>query len=227
MTTRLLLAILVTSLPPLVYAESPKPIEETYAYLTGDDGKPAKIALFGPDARTVAAAKVGDESISVEDVARALSVSHESMGAGAKAGKKDFGPALDRMIEVRLLIQEARAMGIADLPEIQASIAAYRESTLQELLKHEVTKDARPDPAVFEKQYRDATREWKIKSALFTKLADANAVKAAVASGKSFDDLLKQAVTDKKAKGGAAAEFIPRDRMLPEVVTVLESMQKG
>jgi parvulin-like peptidyl-prolyl isomerase len=228
-TTRLHLAVLVllSSLPQLSHADAPKPIEETYAYVTRENGQQAKVPLFGADARTEPAAKVGDEAIMVEDIARSLTLAHQSMSAETKAGKKDFTPVLDRMIQSRLLVQEARAMGIADLPEIQAGIAEYRESALQELLKSEVTKDAKPDPALVERQYRDATREWKIKSALFARLADANAVKAAVAKGKSFDDLVKQAIADKKAKGGGAAEFVPRDRMLPEVLAALGPMQKG
>ncbi|HEX8958949.1 MAG TPA: hypothetical protein VF770_03925, partial [Solirubrobacterales bacterium] len=237
MRNRLLLALLATLAAQLTRAEAPSkqaapapapaPVE-TFAQVTGEDGKPVKVDLFGPAAASVAAAKVGDETITVEDVARALTSAHEAMAAsGAKAGKKDFAPVLDRMIEVRLLVQEARAMGIADLPDIQASVAAYRESTLQELLKHEVTKDAKPDKAVFERQYRDATREWKIKSALFPKLEDVKAVQAAMASGKSFDEVIKKAVADRKAKGGEKAEFLPRDRMLPQVLAALEPMKKG
>ncbi len=223
----LALAVLVTSLPHLARAEEPKALEETYAQVTGEDGKSSRIALFGPEAATVPAAKVGDETITVQDVARTLTSAHEAMSSGAKAGKKDFSPVLDRMIEVRLLVQEAKAMGIADLPDIKANIAEYRETALQDLLKHEVTRDAKPDPAVVDQQYRDATREWKIKSALFTKLQDANAVKAAAAKGQSFDDLVKKAVAEKKAKGGEGAEFLPRARMLPGVLAALGPMKTG
>ncbi len=224
---RIVLALLVTSLPQLAHSDEPKALEETYAQVTGEDGKSSKIALFGPEAATVAAAKVGDETITVQDVARTLTTAHEAMSSEAKAGKKDFRPVLDRLIEVRLLVQEAKAMGIADLPDIQANIAEYRETALQDLLKHEVTKDAKPDPAVVDEQYRDATREWKIRSALFAKLQDANDVKAAAAKGKSFDDLVKKAVAEKKAKGGEGAEFLPRARMLPEVLAALGPMKTG
>jgi parvulin-like peptidyl-prolyl isomerase len=218
---------MVTGAAPLAFAENAPPIE-SYAHLTGEDGKSVKVPLFDPASGTVAVAKVGEDAITVQDFAAALTSAHQKMtAADAKTGKKDPAVILNRLIEVRLLVQEARAMGIADLPEIKDAIAQYRDTALLEALRRDVLKDVRPDPKDVERVFQDATREWKIKSAYFPKLEDAKAVSDALAKGKSFDDLLKKAVADKKAQGGQPAEFLPRSKLLPEVVNVLERLKQG
>src|SRR5262249_18751155 len=49
-----------------------------------------------------------------------------------------------------------------------------------------------------------------------------------VRAGKSFDELVKKAVAEKKAQGGADAEyFSAKARMLPAVLAAVEKLQSG
>jgi hypothetical protein len=222
----LLAALAVSAVSTRADDQAPPPIE-SYAHVTGDDGKTVKVPLFQDQAADVVAARVGDDVITVRDLGRALMAAHGNVTDATKAGKKDPTAILDRMIEVRLLVQEARSMGIADLPEIQEAFARYREAALIEALKLDVLKDVRPDPEDVERRYRDAVREWKLQSTFFPKLEDAKPVSDAIRKGGSFDALVKQAVADGKAQGGGPAEFVARAKVLPEVVNVLERMKKG
>jgi parvulin-like peptidyl-prolyl isomerase len=202
--------------------------EGVYAYLTRD-GAQSKVSLFAPESRAVPIARVEDEVILLEELTRALASAHGDVGpdAATAAGKKDFRGILERMIEVRLLAAEAREMGIDELPEVKRQIEDFREATGQELLKARIVAGAKPDPAQVERLYRDAVREWKVQSVLFGGELDAKQHAPKLKAPKAFESLAKQLVADKKAKGAAEAQFLPRDKMLPQVLAALTKLKVG
>jgi parvulin-like peptidyl-prolyl isomerase len=198
-----------------------------YVHLTQSDGKQVKAALFAESSASIPVASVGDGAITVQDLSKAIAGAHETFAAEAKAGGKNFAPILERLIDVRLLLLEARDMGLYELPEITRSTAEFRTTNALATLKARVTKDIGFDALEVEQQYRDATKEWKVHSVLFPKQEDALAMKGQVDAGKSYDDLVKVVVAAKKAKGGEPAEFLPRSRLLPAILAAVSSMKAG
>jgi parvulin-like peptidyl-prolyl isomerase len=203
---------------PAKPAESAPAPEVTYAFL--------KAPLFADEFATVPIAKVEDEVLTMQDLTDALAGVHASHGADAKAGKRDFTPVLERLIDARLLVVEAREMGIADLPEHKEAMEAFKESAAREMLQARATKDAKADPAVVKKLYEDTVREWKVKSLLVTEAADAKSL-AAQKTVSAFDAAAAKLVADKKAKGSLEGEFLPRPKLLPEILATLETMKVG
>ena len=197
-----------------------------YAYLTRD-GAQVKVPLFAQDSAKVAIATVQDDVIRLEDLLGPLAATHGSLAGDSAAGKKDFRPILERLIEVRLLATEAREMGIDELPEVKESVASFRESAGQQILKAKVTRQVKPDPAEVERNYRNAVREWKVRSVLFGGELDAKEFGPKLQQPGAFDAVAKQLVADKKAKAGADAEYLPRSRMLPQVLAALEKLKVG
>lgn len=199
-----------------------------YAHLTRD-GVQTKVSLFAPDSWSVAIAMVEDQTITLAELTRALASAHGALDpeATAAAGKKDFQTILDRMIQVRLLSAEAREMGIDELPEVQQQLADFRDVTGQDLLKARVVANAKADPALVERLYRDAVREWKVQSVLFGGELDAKKHAPKLKAPKAFEALAKQLVAEKKAKGGGESQFLPRDKMLPQVVAALSKLKVG
>lgn len=200
--------------------------ETTYAYL--------KVPMFGEEFASLPIAQVDDEVIVLQELTDALAAAHGAMGDMAtekKAGKRDFQPVLDRLVEARLLTVEAREMGIADLPEHKAWLESYKEATGREMLQAIATKGVQADPAVVERVFQDAVREWKVKSVLVREEADAKALaataKAGAGAGAAFDTAAAKLVADKKAKGGETAEYLPRAKLLPEILAALERMKVG
>lgn len=200
----------------------------TFAYLTRD-GASVKVPLFAPESESAAVAKVDDEVITLSDLMRVLAVAHGGMGQDASsAGKQDFKDVLDRLIDVRLVVTEAREMGIEELPEVKQAVTDFEAATGQALLKERVVADVKADPAEVKRAYREAVREWKVKSVLFGGELEAkqNAPKLK-ANPKGFDALAKQLVTEKKAKGSAEGGWLPRDSMLPQVRAALAKLKVG
>ncbi len=212
--------------PPAAAASAgPRP-ESMSAYFTGEDGTPAKAPLFADGSRALPIAKVGGEPIALSELMTALGTAHDTMTKEVHAGGKDFKPVLDRLIDVKLVLLEAREMGLADQPEVKKAVEGYVESaTIQELQKRALV-DVKPDPAEVEKIRRIGVKEGKVQSVLFKTEADAKAF-AAAAKKSGFDASAKAAVASGKATGGKPAEFVPLQKLLGPVANALEKMKKG
>lgn len=197
------------------------------AYVTVD-GSTIAVPLFSEQAEGVAAATVGDEIISVGQLSRALATMHEAprKGGDSPAGR-DFRPVLDRIVNARLLVAEAREMGIADLPEVKGAQTNFERVGAREMLQEHVIRDVRPDPKEVEAAYRKSVRELKVRSVLFAKQADAKAARDAVRKGGDFAALVKKAVADKKAKGDLEAQYVRVSSLLPHIADALGKLKQG
>ena len=82
-----------------------------------------------------------------------------------------------------------------------------------------------PDPVEVDRLYKDATREWKVKSVLVTKEDDAKKLAADLKAGKPFEALVKQLVAEKKARGGEDAQFLPRPKLYAPVEAALQKLK--
>jgi parvulin-like peptidyl-prolyl isomerase len=187
-----------------------------------------RVPLFDPAFASVPVARVDDEVITMDEIIDAMAMSHE--GASEKktgAGKKDVLSVLDRLIDLRLFVVEARDMKLDELPEVKKTIADYERVTLREMLKKRAVRGVKPDAAEVESKYKDATRQWKVKSAVFALEEDAKQMRKELAAGKAFDDLGKAALEAKTAKAVTPAEFLPPEKMFPQVRKALETARVG
>jgi hypothetical protein len=186
-----------------------------------------KVPLFSELFTEVPVAQVGDGVITVAELADGLALMHQDRAPGPQGGKMDLGPALDRLINAKLIVLEARAMGLDELDEITKAVAQFKATTLRETIKQEVTKDVGPDPLEVEKAYGEAAREWKLASVLFAKEEDASAMREALQAGKSFDELSAKAIAEKKAKGAQEAGYILGSKMHPLVQAAVQKLERG
>jgi len=195
-------------------------------------GPLVKVPLFGQGSAACPIALVGDSVITVRELTEALAASHERRGeqpgsGGAKRPEMDFMPALDRLIETRLVVAEAHDMGLDALPDVQGQLDAYRASLHKRMLERRATAGIKPDALEVERAYREAVREWKVRSVLFERPDDAKAAQALLASGKKLDDVAQQMIEEKKAKGSGEAEWLSAARMLPEIKAAIDSLAIG
>ncbi len=103
----------------------------------------------------------------------------------------------------------------------------FKRNAGQEILKERVIADVKADPAELERVYKDMVREWKVRSVLIYQEASAKAFQASLKGGKSFEALAKQAVADKKGEWTDKAEFLPRAKMLPQILVALSGVKPG
>ncbi len=190
--------------------------EVTYAYL--------KAPFFSDKFGSFPVATVDDEVVTIQELSDALASMHGAHKGETSAGKKDFTPVLERLIDARLIILEARDTGVDELPEVKKSIEDFKESTAREMLQAKVVKGVKADPAQVETVYRRAIREWKVRSVISASEDDARKLEAAMRAGRSMEAASKQLIADKKAVAGSLdGEFLPRSKLLPQVLEALDA----
>ncbi|HEX9051021.1 MAG TPA: peptidylprolyl isomerase [Anaeromyxobacter sp.] len=189
-----------------------------------------RLPLLSDRYGSVPVAEVGDEVVTLRDLGDVLATSHgerKQSKAPAVGKGKDFQELLDRMIDIRLIVLEARDMGLDELPEIQESLATFRSNTLREVLRRRVVAGAKADPAKVEAYYKDSVREYRLLSLLFEKKEDAEALPKLLEGGKKLEDVAKQLLADKKAKGDGVPHDAVAARLLPAIRMAVEKLAPG
>jgi parvulin-like peptidyl-prolyl isomerase len=193
-------------------------------------GGEIRAALYSDDTAACPAARVADDVIPLGELADALAAAHMAKDSKARQGAKpqgmDFQTPLDRIVDVRLVVQEAHEMGLTESPDYKAALDAFRASTLRTVLQEQAAAGARPDPAQVDLLYKAAVKQLKIRSVMFEAEDDAKKFHAAVEKGGSFDALAKASVAGKKAKSGEPG-YVSAQQLLPELAQAANKLQKG
>lgn len=186
-----------------------------------------KAPLMQPLFSTFPVAIVNGETITLGTLNETVASAHEERVETAMQQRIDFAEILKRLINTRLIIQEARNMELDELPEIKEMVDVFTRQTLRDHLLEDKTKDVKPDPVEVEKLYKELAKEWKIRSVLFEKEEDAQKMLEQAKSGKDFDALVDEAVKSNKAKGGEAAALVKPKDMLPQIAAVVAAIKAG
>ncbi len=187
-----------------------------------------KVPVASPLFSHAPVAVVNGEEITLEDLNGALTSSHEGMADDKKqAARIDYAQILKRMINTRLIVQEARNIGLDELPETKEAVDAYARATLKELFREDITRDVKPDEKEVEKLYREVIKEWKIKSLLFKKEDDAKKAAEEIKGGKKFDAIVERAIKDGTAQGGGEGTFQKPKDLQPQIADAVLKMEAG
>ncbi|QWV96504.1 peptidyl-prolyl cis-trans isomerase [Geomonas nitrogeniifigens] len=159
------------------------------------------VPLYSPHFFDTPLAVVGEDKITVGDLQQALMAVHEKVkDEHVVSSKKIFMEPLQRLINIRLVVQEAKGMELDKLAEVKEDLDKYAEQQLRQVLFQDRVKDIKPDEKRVEKEYRQAIKEMKMKTALFKKEADAKKFLQDVKAGKKFEDLREKAFNEAKAE---------------------------
>ena len=187
-----------------------------------------RVDLYGERSVNCPVAAVDGDPVTLDELNAVLATSHQAHGASTQGGKKDPAAILNRLVDARLVVLEARTMGIEELPEVVATIDEIKVTTGREILQARVLKNVKPDPKEVDRLFKDAVREWKLDSVLFTREADAKAMAAEVRKGGDFDQLAKAAVATKIAKGGTTGgQFVDASKLVPNVFGAVSKLKEG
>jgi hypothetical protein len=174
-----------------------------------------------------AVAAVNDEPITLEEFNRAIAFSHATRSKGKKAGRIDYSGILNRLINTRLIVLEARNMGLNELPEIKSMMDQYSRRNLIDLLLEQHVKDLKADEDEVERIYKDTVKEWKIKAARFEKEDDIKKIEEEIKAGHNFDELVEKAVKEGTATGGGEVEYIKDKDLTPSMARLVSKMKIG
>jgi hypothetical protein len=195
------------------------------------DAQTVAAGLFAKEAEECPVAKVADEVVVLRELAAVLEASHLARSpnspAPATRPQKDFRPSLDRLVNARLFVLEAREMQLDQAPEFRDELEAFKQSRLRTMLQESVARGVKADPAEVERLYRDAVREWKISSAFLEKEEDAKAFVSEARAGKSFEALAKKSLADKKGTGDGKSQWVPRKKMKVEILEAVRGAKQG
>jgi len=171
-----------------------------------------------------AVAVVNDEPITLDELNQAIADSHNKRFGEQKAGSIDFSGIMKRLINIRLLLLEARNMGLDELPELQRTVESYAQKTMIELLFEQHVKDVTADEDEIEKLYKEEIKEWKVKEITFKKEADAKKIEAQIKAGRNFDAAGKKAVAEGIAEF-IEEEYLKNKDLKPRVTQLISAMK--
>ena len=170
-------------------------------------------------------ATVNDETITLDEFNQ--EVSSSKMGKSAEGKKGSESELLRRLINTKLIIQEARKIGLDELPEAKNIVDVFSRVTLRELLAERQLKDIKADGREVEKFYRELVKEWKIKSVVFEKEDAARKMEEEIKGGKNFDEMAQKVVAEGTAKGGEESNYLSRRELLPQVGETISRLEVG
>ena len=169
---------------------------------------------------------VNDEQITLDEFNREVKSWNDGK-AQSKLDKTKEEELLNRLINLKLMIQEARKIGLDQLPEIKDMVDVYSRVTLREELIERGLKKVKPDEKEADEIYKKLIQEWKIKSVIFEKEDDAKKMEEEIKGGNVFDDVAKKAVADGTAKGGQEGVYVGQKDLLPEIAEAVSKMKVG
>ncbi len=174
-----------------------------------------------------AVATVNGEPISREELGQAVGMRHAEVAEGKRAGKVDYSEILNRLVNTRLILLEARNMGLDGLPEVRSEVDNYARNTLAEVLLERQTRDIAVADNDVDARYGEMVKEYKLQSLLFTKEEDAKRFEAEIGSGQDFGKAVAKALDERAAKGREEGAYIRSEHLLPEIKEAVSRMEVG
>lgn len=172
-------------------------------------------------------AMVEREAITLDEFNRELAALQKGMGQDATVTEQERADLLARMVNTKLLIQEARRIGLDELPEVKNMVDVFSRITLREELMLRYTKNVRVDDKDVERAYQEAVKEWRLTSVLFDREEDARKMYQAVVAGKDFTELARQLVAEKTAKAMEESKDLRAKEVDPKIADAVAKMSVG
>jgi parvulin-like peptidyl-prolyl isomerase len=171
-------------------------------------------------------AVVADEPITFGDLRRRLSSIHAGRSEDPIAVRKNYANLLERVVTTKLIVQEARNIGLDELPEIESQIDDQATELLMSSLMQQQLASVEPDEAEVNELYRKMSREFLLTTLKFRNEEDAVALEEQYKSGAAFDELAKRFIEEGRAEGELGGqEYMKLKDFLPTVAQVAFEME--
>jgi hypothetical protein len=134
---------------------------------------------------------------------------------------------LDRLVKIKLVVQEAETMGLDELPEIRKQVDVTSREILREVLMSRLVKGVTADPVLVEKLFRDSVRQWKTSSLFFKDKAAAERARTEIEAGAPFRDVAAKAVSSRAAEAERDDVYHPRTDYFPQIGEAISGLRAG
>ena len=187
-----------------------------------------RVPLTSPLFAETPVAVVDEEPITVRDLTRRIFASHTGMTEEPTAAHKDYAELLKRVITAELIVQEARNIGLDELPEVADQIESKSTDLLigELMSRHLATVTA--DPKQVETLYRKLAREFLMTTVTFAVEDDATAFKEQCESGGDFGTVLESFIEERRAeRKSSEQQYVKLKDLLPRVAQAAYEMEPG
>jgi hypothetical protein len=188
-----------------------------------------RVPLTSPLFSETPVAVVDEEPITFHDLKRQIGSIHREMEEGSMpTKKKDYADLLDRVITTKLIIHEARNIGLDELPEVAENIDTVSTDLLISKLMSQELADVEPDPGDVNELYEMMARELLMSMVKLPKEADALSFKEQVDSGEDFEAVAKRFAEEGKAEFDAGdGQYVMLKDLLPRIAQAVIDMKAG
>ncbi|MCL7489786.1 MAG: peptidyl-prolyl cis-trans isomerase [Desulfobulbaceae bacterium] len=187
------------------------------------DGNP----FFAPPFDDTPVALVDDEPITKYDLSMALDRQGKEVSDDpGERDKEEYLAALDRLINSRLIVLEAKNIGLHETSEVTSQVENFKLATLQQELMQNHLQGLEPDPAEVEELYQKMSREVKLYSLVFPAGPEARRFLEEVKEG-DFDQIAQRYLEEGKATVKKDENYVKIKDLRPEVGQEVYSMDIG
>ena len=185
-----------------------------------------QVPLMSPQFSTTPVALVNEEPITVKSLTKRIRAMHMGKEQGATSIHKNYANLLERLITVKLIVQEALNIGLDELPEVQTQLDNYSNQLLMASVMNPQMVAIEPDPSELEKLYKKMSRELRMTALTFTREEEALAFQKELETRSDFKDLARLYVEAGRADGAIDdTEYMKLKELRPQIAQAAFEMK--
>jgi hypothetical protein len=187
-----------------------------------------RVPLFSPLFASTPVASVEDEPIPLQKLTRAIASSHAGKADVKTTVRRDYSKLLDRILTAKLVVQEARNIGLDELPEVEARLDDFANQLLIRNLMSPEMRSVEPDPVEVDRLYTRMSREFLLTTIEFEREEDALAFQEQYEADGDFTPLAMRFFEEGRATGELGTErYVKLKDLLPAVAQTADMLEVG
>jgi hypothetical protein len=187
-----------------------------------------RLPLTSPLFASTPVAIVDDEPITIRDLTKRIASIHEGKVEGPTQARKDYANLLDRVITTKLIVQEARNIGLDELPAIASQIEEVSIKRLFASLVSSQLETVEADPVEVDELYRRLSRECLLTALTFRREEDALAFEEQYKADGDFDRIARRFIEEGRAAGEIdGGQYVKLKDLRPRIAQAAFDMEAG
>ena len=184
--------------------------------------------LLSPLFADTPVAVVDEEPITFSDLTKRIASIHAENADEATPAKKDYANLLERVITTKLIVQEARNIGLDELSEVESRIDQLSTQLLAASLMSPQLETVEADAAEVDELYKKMSREFLLTALRFKREEDALAFQKEYESGGDFSALATRFIETGRAAGEIdGQQYMKLKDLLPQIAQAAFEMDDG
>jgi len=201
--------------------------ELTLSLRIPSSGEVKQVPLFSEQFSQTPVAMVNGEPITLKEFAGQIVEMHGEVDQAGARAREDYSALLDRLITVKLGVQEAVNIGFDQTPALRKQMEDYALKTLITRLIGRELQGITPDQEKVEEIYRQMALEVKLATYKFRNQTDAQSLLDQYRAGGDFRQLVQEMVASGKTEGGGDEDYVKLKELLPNVAQAVFTLEIG